>query len=100
MNYSQKYSGQVPEDYSKSNHLLVEMKRHGTTCQCLFVCVNGWGERNHHWYSVCAADEHNKYRKNGVAGKTGVKWTSRDLRKGRKESDRSIMELENPWKEA
>ncbi len=59
---------------------------------CLCEWVGGEKERNHHWYSVCAADAHNKYRKNGAAGKTGVNWTSRDLKKGRKKSDRSIIE--------
>lgn len=41
---------------------------------------------------VSAAREHNKYRRIGAVGRTGVKWTARDLRKGRKVSDRSIIE--------
>lgn len=41
---------------------------------------------------MSAAQEHNKYRRMGAAGRTSVKWTSRDFKKGRNESDRSIIE--------
>lgn len=101
LNYSQQYSGQVLEEYSKSNHLFVKMKRHGTTCQCLCVCewVGVKKRKERPQQVLSAAQEHNKYRRIGAAGRIGVKWTARDLRKGRKVSDRSIIES-NPRKEA
>lgn len=78
-------------DYSKSDHLFVEMKRRDNTCQCIkCACV---------WVGVgaivSAAHEYNKYMRiaaiRGKMGKKGVKWTSRDWRKGRKASKGRVI---------